>query len=153
MMCESAESIDDPSNIINQVHDCSPDEINAFCSESSLMTDNIVNNSDSPVIPGLLLCLENDNKIQLPQNTSVINTSLSTPLVEEETPEQEPVLINIIDEGRTSENGGSVLLIKTSRPFVNDEIRSVQLITKDSSGRVLLETAEIISQYNHSESA
>lgn len=157
MMCESSENIDDPNTLMNDGDENNVDEPNAFCTEQALISDNNINpNNDMSTTPeSVLLCLNNDVSIDLQQNTAVANASVRTSVMEEsnsQQPEQEPVLINIVDaEDKLSTSGGSVLLIKTSRPMSFDHKQSVQLITKDSSGRVLLETAEIITQYVESD--
>lgn len=152
MMCD--ENVDDPNaEASNDTQDIA-NEPNTLHSEEILMSDN--NNTvtnDLCLIPesAEYLISDNENREHLQQRT--ISDSPTVELIaetEKQNAEQEPVLIKIVDaEDRRSESGCSVLLIKTTQPFVCDQKRSVQIITKDSSGRVILETAEVITQYDY----
>lgn len=152
MMCD--ENVDDPNAEPSNDTQDTANEPNTLHAEQILMSDN--NNTatnDLHVIPESVeyLISDNENREQLQQK--IISDSPTVELIaetEKQSAEQEPVLIKIVDaEDRRSESGGSVLLIKTTQPFACDQKRSVQIITKDSSGRVILETAEVITQYDY----
>lgn len=151
MMCD--ENVDDPNaEVSNDTQDIA-NEHNTPHAEQILRSDNNTVTSDLCVIPesAEYLISDNENREHLQQR--LISNSPTVELIaesEKQNAEQEPVLIKIVDaEDRRSESGCSVLLIKTTQPFVCDQKRSVQIITKDSSGRVILETAEVITQYDY----
>lgn len=154
MMCDSSESIDDPDGLMNQMHNSNTDDTSTcFVNQSFLENNSITDENDASVsADSRMVYLQDGKEVRMQQSAPVSNSPINSALEEQNVREQEPVLINIVDaEGRTSESGCTVLLVKTTRIVPCDQIRSVQLLTKDESGNVVLEMAEIITQYVESE--
>ncbi|XP_054720081.1 histone H4 transcription factor-like [Uloborus diversus] len=154
---DNDEGIDDPENLVDTSPHSNQEHSNV-CGEKiePCISSQIIQGTESSVPSGsVIFCLENGNVVRFQQGIPALKTSLNDSYLQDSTTsEQEPVLIQIVDSadetGANSNNASVFVMTGTDNAGNNYNPRAIQVLTKNSEGKMVLETAELITEYDPS---